>query len=54
MNGTAALAIAVLAAFTAGWGALWWRVGRIEGCVKHSQKEWEALKAKCPLCRERE
>ena len=51
------LYFALLAAFVGGWGSLWWKLGRLEGRVNGTAKDWnavkadwKALKALCPLC----
>ena len=48
------LYLALLAAFIGGWGSVWWKLGKLEGRINGTTKEWSALKAICPLCPKRE
>jgi len=44
------LYFALLAAFVGGWSSLWWRLGKLEGRINGTLKDWNNLKAMCPLC----
>ena len=51
------LCFALLATFVGGWASIWWKLGRLEGRVNGTAKDWKglkedwnSLKALCPLC----
>ena len=50
---TEGLFLGLLTAFAAGWGSLWWRMGKMEAKVNGSLREWGELKRACPLCPKR-
>lgn len=42
--------LALVGMLVAGFGSVWWRLGRLEGRMNGAMREWQSLKAKCPLC----